>query len=728
MTAIIEKNINSENKINENIKPENINTENSVKNLFKNKAGRVISLHINNIQISEFMTRGNSLDEEHVQQLMTAIQEEGYLPGTEVWVNAITGTDGKILHYRLIAGRHRLEACRRLGMQEIPTLIFRDLTDKEECLADHLNNQKDSRHKEVTYMEEAMHCLYLHEKGWSLRQIARAKGTSKSNISRKLQMARLPKIVKDTFVGVPTWGQFPESYFRNICQLQAEAHQALICKKIIDKINTSKASNTIEKKPIGKSEVKQMVDELLLREAQGEIAEEALQLFKDQKLEHIKSIHIVKADEAKNINLEEEAWKKVLENIFTEEADRREKGMKYAIAPLWLKHCTEISKLSLSSFTLLAELISNDLRFNPERNDYFFITPGECYRTTEEYLAKVIKVNVRTLMKKILPSISIFIDYRKPGEVLKFRVNWNEVFELYRKNAHHIPFNDGGLSGIKKDYTGKIHPTPYHSIFIENGQVKQMVAAADKPAGLDLFQEELSPAHTPTVPADPEVKDRVEAEPEERVKAQPVAEIKAEPEVKPEVPPEQQTEEQKEEETQDIVDTACQAQEQNPAPEQEAETEEVTEEARETSRILRDAGMGKGQIDFCVSRRNIETTMNILKYLNEMTPQERVSIKNIPGYIYKMVRDGFTPPPGFVSYQEAQEKAERKKAIKLVGQTVWQSYQSGQRIFFCPKEGVAIPITTVPNPDSFVYHRDGRTIAASFADWPKIEYFGVQRE
>jgi len=120
--------------------------------------------------------------------------------------------------------------------------------------------------------------------------------------------------------------------------------------------------------------------------------------------------------------------------------------------------------------------------------------------------------------------------------------------------------------------------------------------------------------------------------------------------------------------------------------------------------------------------------MNILKYLNEMTPQERVSIKNIPGYIYKMVRDGFTPPPGFVSYQEAQEKAERKKAIKLVGQTVWQSYQSGQRIFFCPKEGVAIPITTVPNPDSFVYHRDGRTIAASFADWPKIEYFGVQRE
>ncbi|RJR08455.1 ParB/RepB/Spo0J family partition protein [Candidatus Parcubacteria bacterium] len=730
MTAIIEKNINTEDAINENI-----HTETPVKNLFKNKIEKIISLHINRIQISEFMTRSQAIDEKHVQKLMDAIQEEGYLPGGEVWVNAITGTDGQILHYRLIAGRHRLEACRRLGMKEIPTLIFRDLTAMEECIADRVSNQKSSRHKKVSYLEEAMHCLYLHEKGWGIRQIAHAKNISKTAVARKINIAQLPKSVLDISVTVPSGTpisetKIPESHLESICKLKAEPHQILVCKKILgeDTDDSIETSEQPEKKIIPASEIKKMVRELKLTEAQGKLAAEAVKYIRDEKIDFT-SISVKTEEEAEAIivRAEEEAWQKILENIFTDESEKREKGMRYSTSPMWFKHCKSGNDLPWSSFVLLQELISSDFRYKPDRDKFFFITHGDCFKNTEDYLARVADVNERTLLKKVLPSIEEYVDYRKPGDVLKFRVNWDRLLELYKSNAYCIPFNDGGLAGIPEGYTGKVHPTPYHCLHIENGRVKQ-IASEDKTASPDLFQEEVSPAHTPKIPAEPEIKDRLKAEPEVKVKVHPVAEIESAPELKPEVIPEQQTEEQKEEETLDTADTACQIQEQDTTPEQEAEIEEVTEEARETARILRDAGMGKVQIDFCVSRRNIETALNILKYLSEMTPQEKASIKNIPGYIFKMVRDGFTPPPGFVSYREVQEKTERKRTVKLVSQTVRQAFEAGTKVFFSPKDEVFYPIETISGMTFTYRHPERGRMGGTFTEWPSLEYFGEQRE
>lgn len=128
-----------------------------IKNTFKNKLGEFISLDINKIIISEFMTRCQFIDDLHVKSLMVSIEKHGYIPKSAVWVNAVTddGTkQGNIIQYRLVAGCHRYEACRRLELKEIPCQLYYNLTDEEECKFDRINNELDEHHKQFHFLKE----------------------------------------------------------------------------------------------------------------------------------------------------------------------------------------------------------------------------------------------------------------------------------------------------------------------------------------------------------------------------------------------------------------------------------------------------------------------------------------------------------------------------------------------------------------------------------------------
>lgn len=664
-------------------------TEGSVKKLFRNKLKNIFFLNINFIQISEFMTRGQSLDEGHIENLMSIMKKEGYLPESSVWVNAITGANGEVLQYRLIAGRHRFEACRRLGIDQIPALIFEDLTDQEECLADRVSNEKDRRHKRVSSIEEARHILYLKEKkGWSIRQIARAKGISKSEVSRKIQIAKFPKSVQDIFVTVPIGDTFKESYFREISRLKSEPHQVLVCKKVVGEASgdTEDNKNMGEKKSLNASDIKKMVNELLLVEAQGKIAEEAMKYFnKDEKVGNISSIFNVKVEEIQDISIfsvEEEAWRMIMENSFPGYFDRRnKKTMRFGTFPLWLRHCREAIDLPLSSFYLLMEIVGNDLRYTPEKENFFFIRQGKSYENTEQYLSAIVGVKEKTLMKKLLPSLDEYIAYRKPGDILKFKVKWDKFFELYKRVAWRIPFHDGGLDCIPEDFTGAVFPTPFHCIYIENGHIKLKDSAVEKDVPEVEEKEEF-----------PEIK----VEKEEPVFRETVKEVEPEPTVN---------------------ETFTDKEERN-----------VTEESPPSEdnpvvKVLEDTGMGEKQVIFCINKDNIETTKDILKYIKEMKPSERDNIKNLPGYIYGMVKKGFTPPENFESCREREEKEIRKNTADEVGAAVRKGYRAGKIKYFCPGEGVKLKLRDVPNKGTFVFECDRGIQAGSFGQWPDEKYF-----
>jgi len=674
----------------------NINhPENQVKKLFKDKFKKIISLHINSIQISEFMTRSQAMDENHLQNLMSAIQEEGYLPESSIWVNAISGPGGEeIMQYRLIGGRHRLEACRRLGIEEIPALIFQDLTDEEECLADRISNEKDSRHKKVTYMEEARHCIYLKEtKGWSTRQIARSKGISKSAVGRKIQLAKLPPKVQDIFMTVPFGtAEIPESHLQTICKLKAEPHQVMVCKKLIgdDIDQPSESTEQTKNKTIPATDVKKMVKELLIMEAQGQIAEEAMKYIRDEKVENIDYIVTVETKEDINISATvDKAWELLTKNILKKITDERERLTIYSTAPLWLKHCKAASELTLSSFYLLMELVSNDLRFKPDKKRFFFIHHGTAYENTEDYLSAILDVKSRTLKKKLLPSLDNYITYKKDGAIMKFRVKWDELFELYLKHAHKIPFKEGGLSGLPEDFNGKLQPTPYHSIQIENGHVKQV-----KPEdGRDI-------SVTAQVQEQANIADIKSMDKQENIPLfirEPEQSIQKIPEVMDE-------------------DTHHTDRKNNT-------TEEYVITEHPIATVLKEKGMADKQIKHCVSKKNIETTLNILKYINEMKPAERNNIKSFPGYIYGMVKKGFTPPEGFETYRTVEERTLRRKTAEEVGTVVMKKFRSGDIKYFCPEPGVKSPLKDVPNTGTFIFICDNGIQAGSFGKWPDEKYF-----
>jgi len=409
-------------------------------NAIINKASKIISLHINSIQISEYMSRAQALDENQVNKIMTAITEETYLPGSEIWVNAITASNGQVLQYRLIGGRHRLEAARRLQMETIPALIFYNLTDEQECLADRINNERDGRHKPVSYFQEAEHYNFLHEvKGWTQRQIARVKNVSKTTVHNRLQLANIsPAVIK---MSGQLIDHLPEKYAMELLKLDTE-QQELAFQEIAQLIQDNEGINF--------ANVVNCIDKY-----------KQMELPPPEDTTEPPSIDIQE-------DIPEPAPLQITEQHYTA---RENKGLRFSTTPMWLRHSGINRELCTSAYILLIELISYDLRYQPDKDAFFFIKHSSRYQNTTDFLADIIGIKSRTLEKKVLPSLKDFVYYRSSDDKLKFQIKWDKLYEVYKTNAHIIPYDDGGLEDIPATYTGWIKPTPYHGIYIEKGKI-----------------------------------------------------------------------------------------------------------------------------------------------------------------------------------------------------------------------------------------------------------------
>jgi len=716
------------------------NSEDSIKNVFKEKLGEFTSLDINKIHISEFNTRCQFLDNLHVKTLMDSIEKRGYIPKSAVWVNAVTdnGTkQGNIIQYRLVAGRHRYEACLRIELKEIPCQLYYNLTDIEECEFDRIDNELDEHHKPFHFLDEAEHYKYLRDiKGWSQRQIAEAKNISRAVVQYRLKISELSEDLKKIIRGGHHGIHLVERYMRELLKLSSIPHQILVCKEIMegqtdinvgtnqfqDQKNEVNLKCTPPKKLMTQSDVELRVNQLLALELQGKIAGEAIPFVTDKaELEDLLSTssnehgnnsngigepvtgqvffenyysvndmsginaknEYSKQSQAKKIsgnnkpaeeNQEEPKAEQLIFDIFATMSDEREeKGVRFGVKPLWIKHSGLVRGLSSGAYLLLIELIENDFRYKPKKDKFFFIKIDEQYENCIDFLSYVTGVKPVTLVKKILPELEKFVFCRK-NDRLKFQIKWDKLYEVYKNNAHRIPFDDGGLKNIPLDYNGWIRPTPYHAIYIENGVVKKI-----EEDGQDISGNKEVKNSSADVSQEIK-KDKIESKSNEPVKQ--FSEIK-------------------------VKQFSKAGKEKSNSP---------------LAIFLRERGMAEEMINFCLVRQG--DTENVIKLLKEMSPAEQEKIKNIPGYIYKLVRDGFTPPEGFETVQEVEERKERKRSTEEFGEKIRKEFEEGKIKYFSPKEDLKFPLSIIPNNIQFLYKKsNGMPLAGLFSEFMDEKFF-----
>lgn len=122
-----------------------------------------MKIHISDIRVSDGRRK---IDEENVMSLMDSIREVGLL-------NPITITQAHIL----IAGAHRLEACKRLGMKDIECSV----TDLDGMRAELAEIDENLTRKELNYIDQGEQLLRRKEIYEALHPETRNNGYFKGN-------------------------------------------------------------------------------------------------------------------------------------------------------------------------------------------------------------------------------------------------------------------------------------------------------------------------------------------------------------------------------------------------------------------------------------------------------------------------------------------------------------------------------------------------------------------
>ena len=126
-----------------------------------------------------------SFDPESMSELAASIKEYGVLAPILVRVTA-GGT------YRVIAGERRLRASKLLSLDTIPAIIDTDENEDKSTLAKQL--VENLQRADLSPFERAQALGQLRDRhSWSLREIARRLGMSKSLVQRSLELLELPE-------------------------------------------------------------------------------------------------------------------------------------------------------------------------------------------------------------------------------------------------------------------------------------------------------------------------------------------------------------------------------------------------------------------------------------------------------------------------------------------------------------------------------------------------------
>lgn len=132
-------------------------------------------------------------DTEALAELAASIKEHGILCPILVKVTA-GGT------YRVVAGERRLRASRLIGLESIPAVIDADDGDDNSTLAKQL--VENLQREDLSAIERALAVGQLRDRyGWSVREIAKKLGASKSLVQRSLDVLALPEDLREALQG-----------------------------------------------------------------------------------------------------------------------------------------------------------------------------------------------------------------------------------------------------------------------------------------------------------------------------------------------------------------------------------------------------------------------------------------------------------------------------------------------------------------------------------------------
>jgi hypothetical protein len=633
------------------------------------KMGETTSLPIESLVASEMNTRSCCIDKQHVEYLAGKIRERGFHPKRAISVNIITGVGGNAICCRVAAGVHRLEAAKAAGLTEIPALVYRNLTEDEECLLDKWDNEMDEDHKPLHFLEEAEHYKYLAEvKSWSQRQIARNSGANKGIVFYRLQIANIPEEAKAIIRGVPTMvGTFQERYFRDICKL-SEPHIIAICHEI-DLRGEQAARGERDGKghpvhPMKQAEIKTRVQELLDMEKSGKALKRKLrpiptqaELFPEElePEEERYEAHTVVVDfqreEAPPVEPAPAATAEPIPQLSPELAHRSPQKstqkMNFDRCVRWFKFLGLLREKGTAFHIVLKKLIEYDIWYRGNEDEPFYFSEKE-YEDPLALFAEEAGVERDHILKRTLPALKNekLIDYWIEDGRYRFKPNWDALFEMYCRRAYAVPYKEDGLKDLPTNFTGVIRPTPFHYVRIVNGKVLPW-------NGGKVETADAAPARL------------VESVP--RVGQLP---------------------------------QAC---------------GDSRDPLQRSLRELKPP-MGEKEILFCLGKRN--ETETALKLLREMASEKRGRIENEAAYVLELVRRGPQAPQGFVTPQEARELEEQVKQRRAF----FRAFRELKPTHFV-RDGKEYEILSIDGEEGFVIERACGPHLARFDKWMDMKHF-----
>ena len=150
--------------------------------------------HVNRdkLVISPFNPRRNRAAAD-IDRLAQRIERNGFEVTRAVWAYPVNG------HYEVFAGGNRLEAVKRTSIDTVPVVVFEGFTEDEITgLADQ-DNENDEYHAPVSDIDIWMDYKRLADIGWNGVRIAKAKGVSEAQVSRRIRCASWPKSILAKF-------------------------------------------------------------------------------------------------------------------------------------------------------------------------------------------------------------------------------------------------------------------------------------------------------------------------------------------------------------------------------------------------------------------------------------------------------------------------------------------------------------------------------------------------
>ena len=495
------------------------------------KMGDSARLAVADLLVSEYNTRCSFVDADHVEHLAGLIQERGFHPTRAISVNIIQNAAGEPVTKRVVAGRHRLEAAKLVGLSHVPCVQYCGLTDEEETLLDRWDNEMDEEHKPVHFLDEAEHYRFLKKiKGWSVRQIARNKNTDRNTVFRRLKFAEISSTAKHLIRGV-SHGRHPaERHLRDICKLKDPDHIILIIKEIIQRGQAEEAEEVDEGgvpvRAMKQKEVGNRVAELLKLESKED---ESLVKSEDiaatepdtqQGGQHVahptespseksksaenrtqptplvamqanrpslpSAVGGLKDEEAALAEIHQQRIAKQMSNgsLGVDSEKRSTAAMKFDVVPRWLK-CSSFPHKMKALWPLFEFLVRFEMRYlhgvtsTNKEDGYFFIGGSESSpEWTCQFLGRMLGLEPATVQKKLraLESYELIkVERANLPRYPRFQIRWDHIKKLYDEESWSISFEEGGLAQLPLEFSGQVEPTPLHTIWVRDGIVSQGV-------------------------------------------------------------------------------------------------------------------------------------------------------------------------------------------------------------------------------------------------------------